>query len=154
MDATTSTLASQVSSYPDVVFLIALFIVFLLYGLLRGVKASSELALAIPIAAFVYALVPYDLGWGEPALFGIITIVSAWVLARDTSGLDDSREFFKIVLASAGSVGLLLVISSNIVDFSTLYTFGTKTQELLSVDKYKFYIATTSLIAVALSRKV
>jgi hypothetical protein len=154
MDATTSTLAAQVSSYPDVVFLIALFIVFILYGLLRGVKASSELALAIPIAAFVYSVMPYSLGWGEPAIFGLITLVSAWVLARDTSGLDDSREFFKVALASAGSVGLLLVISAGIVDFSTLYTFGTKTLELLASAQYKFYITAVSLIAIALSRKV
>ncbi len=155
MDATTTGgIIAQVSNYPDVLVIGLLLIAFVIYGFMRGVKALSELALAIPIAAFVYTIFPYKLGWGEPALFAIITVVSAWVLNRDTSGLSDNREIFKILLASSGATALVVVISAGIIDFSTLYTFGPKVTSILASATYKFYITAVSLVAIALSRKV
>ena len=155
MDAsTTGGLISQVSNYPDVLVIGLLLIAFVIYGFMRGVKALSELALAIPIAAFVYTIFPYELGWGEPALFAIITIASAWVLNRDTSGLSDSKEFFKIMLAASGATALIVVVSAGMVDLSALYTFGPKVTAILASAKYKFYITAAALTSIALSRKV
>jgi len=154
MGTTTESLISQASAYPDLIFIALLFGVFMLYGLFRGVKALSELALALPIAAFIYALFPYELGWGEPALFGLITMASAWVLDRDTSGLDDGREFGKVALAAAAAAALLVVISAGTIDFSSLYVFGQQVAGILANATYKFYIAAGGLVAVALSRKV
>lgn len=154
MGTTTESLISQASNYPDIVFIALLFGAFVLYGLLRGVKALSEFALAIPIAAFIYTLFPYELDWKEPALFGAIVLVSAWVLARDTSGLDDSKSFIKIALAAAGAAALLVVISAGTIDFTSLYVFGPQVTAILAIAKYKFYIAAAGLITIALSRKV
>ncbi|GEM_PF-4309711 len=154
MGETTEQLISQAVSYPDLVFLALLLGLFILYGLFRGIKALSEFALALPIAAFIYTMFPYDLGWGEPALFAIITIVSAWVIARDTSGLDDGRQFAKVALAALGAMLLLVVISAGTIDFTSIYTFSGKIAEILTSNTYKFYIASAGLVAVALSRKV
>lgn len=154
MGDTTQQLVETAISYPDYLVIVVVFLVFAGYGFARGTKAVSELAVALPVAAFVFALMPFDLGWAESALFGVLAIVSAWVLARDTSGLDDDSDLHKIAMSALGATGLLLVISAGIVDFTPLYTFGNPIVGILVDDTYKFYIAAASLILIAFSRKV
>jgi len=132
----------------------AIFAAFALYGFVRGTKAISEFAIALLVVVFVYALIPFDLSWSDPVIFIVLAVLSAWVLARDTSGLDDDNDLHKVVMAGAGATGLLLVISDGMVDFTGLYTFGSPIAGYLADASYKFYITVASLILIALSRKV
>jgi len=154
MGETTEQLITQATQYPDYIVVGAVFGLFALYGFVRGTKAISEFALALLVATFVYTLIPYDLSWGDPAIFVVLSVLSAWVLARDTSGLDDDSDLHKVVMAAAGATGLLLVISVSGVDFNSLYTFGSPIEGILADPTHKFYIVVASLIAIALSRKV
>ena len=154
MGSTTEQLITQATQYPDYVVLGALFVFFALYGFIRGTKAGSELALSLPVAAFIYILIPFNLGWGEPAVFAVLTFLSSWVLKRETSGLDDDNDLHKVVLSAAGAVGLLLVISVQMIDFTGLYTFGAPIAGILANTLYVFYIAVASFVAIAASRKV
>ena len=154
MGSTTEQFITQATQYPDYLVLGVLFVIFALYGFVRGTKAGSELALSLPVAAFIYSIIPFQLEWGSPAIFSVLTLLSAWVLARETSGLDDDSDMHKVVLSAAGSVGLLLVISVTVVDFSELYTFGAPLIGILHNAQYIFYIAVASLVAIALSRKI
>ncbi len=154
MGETTEQLLSQAANYPDYIVIGMVFVLLALYGFVRGTKALSELAISLPIAAFVYSIFPYDLGWGEPAMFAIITIAIIWVVARYTSGLDDNKDFRKIAFAALGATLMLLVISFGTVDFTSLYNFGAKVSDTLAIATYKFYIIVAALIAIALSRKI
>ncbi len=154
MGETTEQLITQATQYPDYVVIVAIFALFALYGFVRGTKAISELALSLIVAAFVYMLIPYDLSWSDPAIFVVLSLLSAWVLARDTSGLDDDSDAHKVAMAAAGATGLLLVISADMVDFTSLYIFGSPIAGILADISYKFYIVVGSLMAIALSRKV
>ncbi len=154
MGDTTEQLITQATQYPDYIVVGVVFALFTFYGFVRGTKAISELALALPVAAFVYTLIPYNLSWGAPAVFGVLAVVAVWVLARDTSGLDDDSDLHKVALSAVGSTGLLLVISATMVDFTGLYTFGSPIAGILIDTTYIFYITVASLVAVALSRKV
>ncbi len=154
MGSTTEQLINQAVQYPDYMVIMALFAAFALYGFIRGTKAISECALALIVAAFVYTLIPYDISWSDPAVFAVITLLSIWVLARDTSGLDDDNDMHKVLMGAFGATGLLLVISATIVDFTVLYSFGNPIAGILSNEKYIFYITVASLVSVALSRKV
>lgn len=154
MGETTGQLITQATQYPDYIVIGVVFALFAFYGFVRGTKAISELALALPVAAFVYALIPYNLSWGAPAVFGVLTVVAVWVLARDTSGLDDDSDLHKVALGALGSTGLLLVISATVVDFTSLYIFGATVAGILADASYVFYITVASLVAIALSRKI
>lgn len=154
MEIATGQLIQQVVNYHDFILIAALIIIFASYGFLRGAKAISELAIAIPVAAFVFMLVPYKFSWGEPIIFAVLVVASIWVLARDTSGLDDSKNLYKVVMSALGATGLLLVIAFSTVDFSSLYIFGEGVTNILTDNTYKFYITIVSLVMIALSRKV
>jgi len=154
MGSTTESLITQATQYPDYIIIGCIFIVFALYGFVRGTKAISEFALALLVAVFAYTLIPYELSWGDPAIFVVLSVLSAWVLARDTSGLDDDNDLHKVIMAAAGATGILLVISAGMVDFTGLYTFGSTIAGILANTSYKFYITVASLVLIALSRKV
>jgi hypothetical protein len=154
MGTTTEQLITQATQYPDYILVVAVFVAIAFYGFIRGTKALSELSLSLPLAAFVYTLIPYNLSWGAPAVFAALVVAAMWVLARYTSGLDDNTDWHKIALSAAGATGLLLVISATIVDFTSLYSFGNPIVEILKDSKYVFYITVGSLVAVAFSRKV
>jgi len=154
MGETTEQLITQATQYPDYVVVGAIFGLFALYGFVRGTKAISEFAIALLVVVFVYILIPFDLSWSDPAIFVVLSILSAWVLARDTSGLDDDSDIHKVAMAAAGATGILLVISAGMVDFTGIYTFGTPIAGILADASYKFYITVVSLILIALSRKV
>ncbi len=154
METTTDQLIAQVANYPDYILIGSVFAILVFYGFVRGTKAISELAIAIPVAAFVFMLVPYNLSWGEPVIFAALVGASIWILARDTSGLDDDKDLYKVAMSALGATGLLLVIAFSIVDFSSIYTFGEQVTNILTDSSYKFYITATALVAIALSRKV
>lgn len=154
MGSTTEQLVTQAMHYPDYLIIGVAFLIFAAYGFVRGTKALSELALAVPLGAFVFTLFPYSLGWGEPAVYGLLVVASLWVITRDTSGLDDNTDLVKVSAAAFGATALLLVVVLNKVDFTSLYTFGTQVTTFLADSTYTFYVAAAALIAVALSRKI
>ena len=154
MGSTTEQLLTQATQYPDYIVISVFFALFVLYGFVRGTKAITELALALLVAAFVYKAIPYQFSWGEPAVFLVVVLLAIWVLTRETSGLDDSKNMLKVVMGAFGATGILLVISATVVDFSSLYTFGNPVAYILADISYRFYILVASLVAIALARKV
>lgn len=154
MGTTTEQLINQAIQYPDYVIVAVAFLLFATYGFIRGTKPLSEFALALPLAAFVHALFPYNLGWGEPALYGALVVASTWVIARDTSGLDDNKDFFQVALAALGATIILSIIVNTTIDFTSLYIFGPRFTTFFANAQYTFMALVAGLAAISLSRKV
>lgn len=146
------------SALTDVAILGVLIALFILYAAWQSTGILLSIAIALPIAGFLYSLFPYvpevqgflpvPDTWANIFVFAIFLIASLWVLQRTIGFASGNGRPLHIVTTALALSALLIAFSYHIVPIDQLYNFGATFDAVFDSPSHFFWIVTLALLAL------
>lgn len=129
----------------------------ILYALWRGTALLAVLTVALPIAAFLYTVFPYDGiiravfgSWTPLAAFLGLLALATWVVTQTLgSGFGGSRPMHILAVSVALTLSIV-VIAHQILGLGELFGFNASLESFFSAPASLFWIIALGLVALFL----
>jgi hypothetical protein len=140
---------------PDLAVVTVLLAVLIIYGVIQGTGVLLSVALALPIAGFLYQVFPYQLElaslspWSPPVLFILLVLFTIWILQRTIGLASGSNRPIHIVITAVALTALLISFSYHVVLLPEgLYDFGNTFDAFFGSTTNFFWIVALALLTL------